>query len=55
MGKPLTVREMQWLWIPLGIWAIAIVLTAVSGPFGTHEAMTFLPRAVYWCCVCAAS
>ena len=55
MGKPLTVREMQWLWIPLGIWAIASVLTAVSGPFGTHEAMTFLPRAVYWCCVCAAS
>jgi hypothetical protein len=55
MGKPLTVRELQWLWIPLGIWVVASVLTAVSGPFGTHEAMSLGPRSIYWAGVCGAS
>ena len=46
---------MQWLWVPLGIWAVASVLTAVAGPFGTHDAMTLAPRSIYWASVCAAS
>ena len=54
-GEPLTFREMRWLWVPLGIWALASILTSMSGPFGTHEAMTILPRSMYWSAVCAAS
>ena len=52
---PLTLRERQWFLVPLGIWLVASVLTALSGPFGTHDAMHFGTRVAYWGGVCAAS
>ena len=46
---------MQLPWVPLGLWAITSIVTAVAGPFGTNELMTPVLRTVYWTGVCGAS
>ena len=51
----LTKREMQRLVLPIGIWIVATALATLTGPFGTHDAMSFAPRLVYWSVVSAVS
>ena len=34
--------------LPLVIWAVATLLCAIAGPFGTHDAMGLAMRLVYW-------
>lgn len=43
-----TLRETSGFWLHLGVWALATILCAIAGPFGTHDAMAFLPRLAYW-------
>ncbi|MGC1503934.1 MAG: LytTR family DNA-binding domain-containing protein [Sulfitobacter sp.] len=60
MGKILTalqraLREKQGLTIPLAIWAMATLICAVAGPFGTLAALGPFERTAYWALVAGAS
>lgn len=50
-----TLRERKQGLVPVALWALATLLCAVAGPFGTLDALGFGGRAVYWGVVVAVS
>jgi len=50
-----TLRENRTMMILIAVWGLLTVLATVTGPFGTHDHLTFLPRFAYWACVVAVS
>lgn len=51
----LALREKQGVTIPLAIWAMATLICAVAGPFGTLEALGLWGRTAYWAAVIGIS
>ncbi|MGC1496780.1 MAG: LytTR family DNA-binding domain-containing protein [Sulfitobacter sp.] len=50
-----TLRENRSLFTLIGIWVLVTALATVTGPFGTQEHLTLLPRFAYWATVAALS
>lgn len=50
-----TLRERKRGLVLLAVWLLATVFCTFAGPFGTHDALTIVPRFFYWAGIIALS